>query len=214
MTFRVVAVDSRKKARLVMVRKGQVAKLGTSFTVWEALAADRTGWLNAKQAAQALKWVKAKGWSPYVAKDGEFPFVRKEDNGVTMPGDKHLLRKLNELGRRRKRLVIVVSGYRDDHAQWVLRMRYLRGQGNNAARCCLKYDWEQHSWHDCGKQSQSNHSQPPRGHAVDCGLLLPRGYESIGDCGRKVRRIMRDLGLCLPVPGEAWHTEVGSVWRA
>lgn len=212
MAFHVVAIKKDSKALLVMRRKGQVSRMHTPFTVWAAAAADASGELDAKQAAAAMKWARRKGWRVRLVKDG-FPFIERQKGGVILPGDRDLLVKLNRVGRKMHRLVIVVSGYRTNYQQWQLRQKFLRGQGNLAARCCLKYDREVHSWGACGKQSQSNHSRPPRGHAVDCGLGMKSGYVSIGEV-KRARKFMHDYGLCLPVGGEAWHVERGSVWRA
>lgn len=211
MSFHVVAMRKGNKASLVMVRKGQVTSLGTAFTVWRALAKDPSGLLNAKEAAAAVKWVKKKGWKPRLVRNG-LPFIDPSP-GVELPGDRVLLMKLNRVGREMKRLVVVKSGYRSHYQQWELRMKFLRGEGNLAARCCLKYDQTIHSWQQCGKQSQSNHSLPPKGRAVDCGLLLGSGYVSIGNV-HDARVLMKKNGLCLPVPGEAWHVQAFGGWAA
>ena len=212
MTFRVVAIKKDNKALLVMRRRGQSPR-GLQFTVWRAAAmkGGRDGELDARQAAAAVKWVKAKGWRPRLVKN-QYPFLSPQ-NGVVLPGDTRLLRALNEIGRSMKRLVVCWSGYRNNYQQWELRQKYLRGEGNLAARCCWKYDRQLHSWEACGKQSQSNHSQPPQGRAVDCGLLLRGGAVNIGEVGR-ARRLMRKWGLCLPVPGEKWHVQTFGGWRA
>ena len=69
--------------------------------------------------------------------------------------------------------LLVKSGDRDPHEAWVLRMRYLNGTGNLAARCC----WQsgRHSWSACGKQPTSLHSQ---GRAIDCGFVKDGRYDS------------------------------------
>ncbi len=218
MGTRVVAIKKDGKALLVMVRKGQTNKLATAFTVWRIAAGDKSGKLNARQAIEAVKWVKKKGWTPRLVRRGNWCFIARAE-GVTLPGDHELLSKLNHVGHKMKRIVYVKSGYRNHREQWELRMKYVRfklGMGpyaNLAARCCLKYDMTVHSWDQCGKQSQSNHSRPPKGHAVDCGLLMATGYMSIGHVNR-ARKLMRKFGLCLPVPGEAWHVQKGFDWRA
>lgn len=208
-TYHVVSIDGDGKARLVMWRRGQSPR-GLGFTVWKALANPdhRDGKLDARQAAAAVKWVKKKGNHPRLVRHG-FPFLQK-DEGVVFPGDRALLVKLNRIGRDLKRIVFIKSGYRNHYQQWVLRMRYLRGEGNLAAPCCLKYGPVQHSWEACGKQSQSNHSYPPKGRAVDCGILLGSGYTSIGNVPA-ARKLMEKYGLCLPVqnPYEPWHVTVG-----
>ncbi len=50
----------------------------------------------------------------------------------------------------------------------------------------------------------SNHG---KGKAADCKY---RG----GNVGDTMRDSLRAMGLCLPVPGESWHTEIGNVWNA
>lgn len=212
MTFHVVAVKDDGKAYLVMRRRGQAPR-GLGFTVWRAMAApdDRDGGLDARQAAAAVKWAKGKGMKPRLVKH-EFPFLVRS-NGVLFPGDRELLTKLNRVGRDMKRLVILFSGYRTNYQQWELRQKYLRGQGNLAARCCLKYDRTLHSWDQCGKQSQSNHSYPPKGRAVDCGLVFPSGSVNIGNVDQ-ARKLMKKYGLCLPVPGEPWHVQTFGGWAA
>lgn len=216
--IRVVAIKKDGKALLVMVRKGQTSSLSTHFTVWKIAAKDKSGVLDTRQTAEAIKWVKKKGWTPRLVRPGNYAFVVRAE-GVTLPGDHELLVKLSQLGREMHRLVYVKSGYRNNREQWELRMKYVRyklGLGpyaNLAARCCLKYDMTVHSWDQCGKQSQSNHSRPPRGHAVDCGLLMSKGYQSIGDVG-KARKLMRKFGISLPIPQEPWHVQTGTVWNA
>lgn len=212
-TFHVVAVKDDNKAHLVMRRRGQSPR-GLAFTIWRALTDidDRDGALDARQAAAAVKWVKGKGWRPRLVRN-KYPFIMKAE-GVVLPGDDALLTKLNRIGRELRRLVVVRSGYRNNYEQWVLRMRYLRGEGNLAARCCRSFgERVQHSWAACGKASESNHSYPPKGRAVDCGILLGSGYTSIGNVPA-ARKLMAKYGLCLPVGGEAWHVEIGDTWRA
>lgn len=210
-TFRVVGVKKDGKAYLVMLRKGQLSRMFSVFTVWRALAQDESGELTARQAAAAVKWVKKKGWRARLVRN-PYPFIVKAD-GVTLPGDKALLRKLNRVGREMKRLVLVKSGYRDNYQQWQCYMTYCDG-GNLAARCCRNFgDKVKHSWAQCGKRSESNHSQPPKGHAVDCGLVMSWGYTSIGNVDN-ARRLLRRFGACLPVGGEPWHVEIGDTFRA
>lgn len=211
MTFHVVAVKAGAKAVLVMKRKGRVSTLSTPFTTWRPFASDTSGEMNARDAAAAVKWVKKKGWKPILSRD-PYPFVVRQSKDVHWPKDATLLRKLNGLGRRRKHLVMLVSGYRTDYEQWELRMKFLAGNGNLAARCCMKY-WPDviHSWDNCGKDSQSNHSKEGNGRgAADCGLITAGGYVSLGNVPG-IERDMRDLELCLPVrnPYEPWHAQVG-----
>ncbi|MDQ5820061.1 MAG: hypothetical protein M3540_01295 [Actinomycetota bacterium] len=63
----------------------------------------------------------------------------------------------------------------------------------------------------------SNHEvRPPgkEGCAADCQIVYANG--SMADIGndKKARELLKKRGLCLPVPGEAWHVERGTVWKA
>lgn len=67
----------------------------------------------------------------------------------------------------------------------------------------------------------SNHeAHPPAkvGKAADCQLVRENGHANkhmvnIGD-DERARLSMRKRGLCLPVPGEPWHVERGTTWKA
>lgn len=151
--------------------------------------------------------------------DLEVVFTRKDNPFVIYDTDtgrvnKNLEDKLNEFGRRKRRYVWVGEGKRTDYQQWKYRMAYLRGDGNLAARCCLKY-WPDrvHSWANCGKQSQSNHRP---GNAADGGLFMNGLGSWTTNFGQVegLRQIMRELECCLPVPGEDWHAEEGNYWAA
>jgi len=118
------------------------------------------------------------------------------------------MRRLNRVGKALNKKVIIISGLRTPYEQWVVYQDFLRG-GNLAATCC----WRRypHSWAQCGKTPTSNHC---RSKAIDCGLYDKHGtYRSIGYYD-KARELMKRHGLCLPVPGELWHVEVGSTWRS
>jgi hypothetical protein len=125
---------------------------------------------------------------------------------------RNLLKRLNAVGKDCKRIILIKSGLRDAYGQWVAYQDYLRG-GNLAATCCSKR--YPHSWAQCGKTPTSNHC---RSRAADCGMLDRSGdwdtYQSIGYVDA-ARASMRKHGLCLPVPGEKWHVEVGAgPWRS
>lgn len=138
-----------------------------------------------------------------------YPFVVLDDD--TAWGKPRLARAINELGFRRGRYIRAGEFKRTSHRQWVLRMAYLRGQGNLAARCCSRYI-DQHPWSKCGKDSMSNHAD---GNAADISVLHSGrhgAYTPVGE-DKQCREIMRRLGMCLPVgQGETWHAEFGNVW--
>jgi len=100
-----------------------------------------------------------------------------------------LLRRLNRCAELDRRIWNVNSGYRSTKEQAVLYDRYLHHGGNLAAR-----------------PGSSNHE---RGTAADVGVA----GEAVGASTNR-RRLLKDHGLCLPVPGEKWHVEVGVHWNA
>ena len=124
------------------------------------------------------------------------------------PAGKLLMGKLKQVSADTRIAIKVISGDRSAYQAWILRMRYKRGTGNLAARCCWRYDI--HSWSACGKSPRSNHA---RGKAVDAGTYINGNYSSLG-YNPKIRAAMRRRGLCLPVPNEPWHLESGNTWRA
>lgn len=141
----------------------------------------------------------------------KYPGVRRAP-GVVWPTGKagrRLMRKLSHVAQDIGHPIKVISGKRTNYQQWSLYMRYLQGNGNLAAPCCWKH--YQHSWNNCGKSCASMHC---RSMAVDCGVIDKWGnYASIG-YSKRARQSMRRHGLCLPVPGEKWHVQIGDIWRA
>lgn len=170
---------------------------------------DRRALMLKSEAEDAIKWAKSKGAAGY-ATTNKYPFIVLDSD--TAWGNAELSGKLNELGRRRERYMWAGEYKRTSHRQWELRMLYLNGRGNLAARCCSKYSGK-HSWKDCGKDSWSNHAS---GNACDVSVLKSGRGGSYVNVGKddQCRKIMRDLGLCLPVGGEPWHGERGNTWRA
>lgn len=120
---------------------------------------------------------------------------------------RRLLKKLNNVAQDLNRTIYIVSGLRTPYEQHVSYMDYLHG-GNLAAPCGWKHYL--HDWSVCPRQPTSNHCF---NRAVDCGVLGNSGaYHSIG-LYKGARESMRRHGLCLPVPGEQWHVQVGDLWR-
>lgn len=174
------------------------------------LAGNVPGLFSAAEAKQAVAWGKRKGLAMYVT-TSKFPFIVLDKD--TYWGNPKLAGRLDRLGELRERYVWVGEFKRTAHRQWQLRMLYLSGEGNNAARCCSKYDLEPHTWKQCGKDSWSNHAD---GNAADASILHSgRGgpYTNLGN-DQKSRAIMHRLDLCLPVPDEPWHAERGDTWNA
>jgi hypothetical protein len=139
--------------------------------------------------------------------EGNQPFVELAP-GVRAPNH-DLMKALNFVGTHLRLKIRIISGWRGNHEQWVLYMRFLRGEGNKAAPCCYQHQGYQHTWAQCGKHSLSNHAD---GKAADCGVILPNGeYVSIGNY-KGARALLKKAGACLPVDGEAWHAEMGNNW--
>ncbi len=91
-----------------------------------------------------------------------------------IPAKPELMRRAGVASELMGLPLLVKSGSRDPHTAWVLRMKYLRGQGPLAARCCTKYSG-MHSWSACGKNPTSMHA---RGLALDCGFVKNGRYDS------------------------------------
>ena len=162
--------------------------------------------MTALEIEAGKKWAKRRlARSCRTIGPDQWPFLVLGD--TAWPTNKTLLRALNHTGQRRRRVIRIVSGLRTPHEAWVLRMRYLNGQGNLAARCCSKYSGK-HSWEQCGKDPWSNHAD---GNAADCGTMtgIKGTYTSLANDG-KARRIFERLGGCFPVtsPWEPWHAEM------
>lgn len=168
-----------------------------------------------REVERAEKWAKRKNLALFAAKgrQARWPFVVKDTD--TAWANDELMNRIDKVGRRRRRYIWGGELKRTAHRQWELRMAYLNGRGNLAARCCTKYDGK-HSWAACGKNPTSDHN---RGEAGDISVLHSgRGgaYTNVGN-DKQARAIMRDEGLVLNVGGEPWHAvrkEVDSTWRA
>lgn len=162
--------------------------------------------MSKREADLAIRWGREKGLAVYATKS-RHPWVVCD---VAPPGEP-VMRRLDDVGRLLGRYVKVISGDRTPYQAWQLRMRYLEGRGNLAALCC--HISGRHTWQQCGKSPRSNHA---RGQAADCGVVhsgRATGYTNIG-AWPGARTAMRKVDLCLPVPGENWHAEVGGSWRA
>ncbi len=196
-------------AALVTLNNGDVhqvytRKNGKGYTIWEGQG-DRTRFRTLKKPS-ITKWAKKHKWKVEFTRATNPFLVYDNDTSRVKFG---LEQRLNKVAKDIKRKLFIGEGTRTNHQQWVFRMSYLRGQGNLAARCCLKYCPDViHSWANCGKNSQSNHSS---GDAADM-MVLP-GYQNIGVYPGAVKA-MKEHGLGLPVGGgsqnENWHVEISN----
>lgn len=199
-----------KKARYRMM---VVTRLGTARQVYLiphrgfSYRRGNTGraQMTAPQIEAAKRWARRRlVRSTKIVGRGGWPFLELVP-GARWPTNKKLLRSLNTVARLRKRRIRIVSGLRTPHEAWQLRMKFLSGRGNLAARCCTRYSGP-HSWANCGKDPWSNHAD---GNAADCGTLTGNGrYTSLADDGR-ARSLAHRHGLIFPVtsPWEPWHAE-------
>ena len=161
-------------------------------------------------AQKGMKWAEGKGNAVYMSKD-KWPFLVLE-GGIW--GNSKLSDKMQRVGIKHKRYLRMGSYKRDQKQQHDLYLKYIRGTGNLAAYCNTKYRGE-HSWDQCKKYPPcaSNHCG---GNASDASYYhqgRSGGYTNLG-YNDKVRKYMKQEGLCLPVSGEKWHTEIGNTWRS
>ena len=161
--------------------------------------------MTARQIQLGKQWAKRRAARQVrVVGPNQWPFLVVSD--TQWPTNKRLLRALNATGQGRRRVIKIISGLRTPHEAWVLRMAYLAGRGNLAARCCTRYSGR-HTWEQCGKDPWSNHAD---GNAADCGTVTAKGkYRSLAD-DAKARQIFIKHGGCFPVvdPWEPWHAEM------
>jgi len=161
-------------------------------------------------AKKGMKWAEDKGYAVYMSKD-KWPFLVLE-GGIW--GNSKLSDKMQRVGIKHKRYLRMGSYKRDQKQQHELYLKYIRGTGNLAAYCNTKYRGE-HSWEQCKKYPPcaSNHCG---GNASDASYYhqgRSGNYTNLG-YNDKVRKYMKQEGLCLPVSGEKWHCEIGTTWRS
>lgn len=147
--------------------------------------------LNRREARAAMVWARGRGADPKRTTRPGRAFLDLAP-GAAWPTDGRLLRKLNRVARRRRRIIRIVSGrrtYRQQLALWNawLRHRDFGGPPANLA-------------------AYPNANAPHiRGVAADCGVVDAKGrYRSLG-LDAKAARLARDAGLAAWVPGEPWH---------
>lgn len=135
---------------------------------------------------------------------GTIPLNLPKHPDLYLSGDTNLPPRYRVLSRRRfinlkKRLAAcardlnevwhINSGYRSIAEQRRLYNLYLAGKGNLAA-----------------KPGRSAHNY---GGAAD----VSAGGSNVGSTDRR-RKKLKEYGLCLPVRGEPWHVQIGTLFRA
>jgi len=156
------------------------------------------------QRREVTKWAKARKFRVRFTKS-RFVFLAP-NSGVVMPAGKDgtaLTVALNESAREARRRIQIVSARRTHYQAWSLRMLYLNGRGNLAARCCTKYSGK-HSYSACGKNPTSHHAKGG-GRAVDAGWITSSGSYLQLRKWAKGNQILEKHGLKGTVPSEAWH---------
>lgn len=143
------------------------------------------------------EWCKNKGYKLRIFEDGEpYPFIILDSD--TKMVNEALAKKINRLGRVMRRYIWMGEGLRTYARQKELWDQYV---ARNYAPPIT------------ARPGTSNHET---GNAADISLFMygtDQGYVNVGKV-RRARVLMKRYGLSLPVPGEPWHTEIGSVWRA
>lgn len=163
------------------------------FTTRRTLAAKDT--MSAEQFENARKFAKKKGWRIRGTKN-PYPFIILDSDTKMVRAP--LAKKINQMGRWHRRYIWMGEGWRTHARQQELWRQYV---ARGYAPPLVAYP------------GTSNHET---GWAADISIFLhgpSQGYTNVGYVSR-CRRIMRRLNLCLPVPGEKWHTQIGNNWQA
>ncbi|MBQ7568112.1 M15 family metallopeptidase [bacterium] len=140
--------------------------------------------LDADKAVQVATTDATKGLLDTIGRDIVAMYVEGDIEGL----NEDLLNRLAQVGEILGVQVHVTSGFRSYEEQVALYNAYLNGTGNLAA-----------------KPGTSRHES---GLAADCAI----GGMNIGDYPGAIDA-MREVGLGLPVGGEAWHVEISDSFR-
>lgn len=185
-----VGVRLRKRGR---VRRLYLRKRGGYTTV--KLRGAR-GVFTKTEVVKARAWAKRAGHGFTATMINPYPFLKL--NKTTRPVVASLMGKLNSLGRRLGRQLYIAEGTRTREQQQAFWDAFVR-RGYAPPLVA--------------RPGTSNHEPQDGllGRAADVRSLS--GNVNVGSLpGSRVA--MRSLGLCLPVPGEAWHVEEGHRWEA
>lgn len=153
-------------------------------------------WMTKGESIRAKKWAlnKKKAVRVYRTRS-KYPFLVLDTDTKMVRAP--LAKKLNRLGQKRRKFIFINEGWRTHARQWELWNLYKSGRGNLAAY-----------------PGTSNHEG---GNAADCSFFTSgtkSGNRINVGADAKCRKIMKSLGICLPVSGENWHCELGNTWRA
>ena len=156
--------------------------VGEEVKKWEAvgLASDKAVKIAVDPEVKAML---ASITPEEVVKGFDADLVAKYVDGDTKGLNEELLYKLAQVGEKVGHKVHITSGFRTYAEQERLYKKYKSGRGNLAA-----------------KPGTSRHES---GLAADCSI----GGKNIGKYKGAVAA-MKEVGLCLPVKGEAWHVEL------
>ena len=167
-------------------------------------------------AQEAFDWAEGEGYAAWGPTKDKWPFlVLNTGSGYDWGKKDSYNKKLNNIAQRCQRYM-KVSITRTKKEAYNLRMAYLNGTGNLAAKCC--YIDGKHSWEQCQKSYSSCFSNHCSGKASDSSIYSQGRsgtITSVGSWGNgKGRDAIKKEGCCLPVNGEPWHVEEGNTWRA
>lgn len=169
-------------------------RIGKGFTIHRRLGLNKST-ISDDRKRELKAWSLDHKWDLRIT-HSKYPFIIV-DTDTKMVNPK-LAHKINKLGMKMNRYVWMGEGLRTRARQQQLWNEYVnRGYAPPTV----------------ARPGTSNHET---GNAADISLYLNGTHNAYTNVGysKQARHIMKNLGLGLPVPGEAWHTEITNVWRA
>lgn len=167
-------------------------RIGGGFTTHRVFAVKST--INDERKKEVKQWAEKRDMTFRIVHK-EYPFIILDDD--TKMVQPKLAKKIDKLGRRRKRYIWMGEGWRTRARQEELWRQYVnRGYAPPTV----------------ARPGTSNHET---GWAADISVFkqgLDHEYTNVG-YDDHCRRIMHALNLCLCVPGEMWHAQIGDDWR-
>lgn len=169
-----------------------VHKTGSGFS----LAGPGDSDLTKTEAKKAVAWAKKKKHGDIRVTNSPYPFIILDSD--TRMVNKDLAEKINRIGKKMKKYVWMGEGRRTNAQQWAFWNAYV-ARGKRPPLVAYP--------------GTSNHET---GNAGDVSIFMHgrnNAYTNFGYLPR-VRKLMHRMNLCLPVPGEKWHVEIGNNWRS